>query len=82
MLTQTALQPLYGKLSDIVGRKVSDLGRCPFSSSYSHKGCSLFEYFSFCSRLVIVWRSTGEFSCPVLSSNSLAYVIGLRRVLG
>jgi MFS family permease len=60
LLTQTACQPLYGKISDLVGRKVDkfdlDLNLSKKATANFPLVCPFLKYNPIFSRFLAVWR--------------------------
>lgn len=68
MLTQTAFQPLYGKLSDLIGRTVRLSPRRPWCEYVLMRGPvgSLRQYLHFCRRLGALWERAGTLAVTFL----------------
>lgn len=70
MLTQTACQPLYGRISDLVGRKVCTIhyelygNGCfnPTHPPFFLLGPFIYQYDDFCDRFAALWCSTSSSS--------------------
>ena len=91
MLTQTACQPLYGKFSDLIGRKVREppKNHTIFVLRNTGPGCPLHEHVNLFYWFPFVWHIQGNpnhaISCLVLSlilPQSITWLILSRALSG